>query len=416
MRLEVLADTKGAVIYVLNKEEIYLGSIETNDIVIPSSEVSRKHLKLIIADNKCFAIDQGSTNGSFINDERMIPGRREEFKMLSSIRLGEGVLLTLLDKDKGDLPEMPLREQFAEEKQIPIANEDKTRVISLKKLQKVKTEKVRKKRLKTLEAKLKKKKVLRKDMAKLNRAIIAAFLIVGGTYAAMKVWDLTISHRKQKNVVGLLTETRVLIDDSLDQIEEGSEADQRIPKTLLIPVAEIAKHSDDVNCSLPEELFFCKRIPRGSRKKNGVFNYNGQLIFYIDQKEWLDRAEKLVAEYSSLIATEKKNGPTSETDGEEVKPSEDSELSSMENLNRIAFHSFIRQYLSGSIPPDYQTFNLYLVFYSHIGTSKEIVNVLAIRAFTLPAVNQRYTEDFFKSKKYKPVQIIKRLNRFYRFY
>lgn len=402
MRLEVLADSRGAVIYVLNKEEIYIGSVETNDIVIPSDEVSRKHLKLIINDSKCFAIDQGSTNGSFINDERMIPGRREEFKMLSSIRLGEGVLLTLLDKDKGDLPEMPLREQFAQEKHIPIADEDKTRVISLKKLQKVKTEKVRKKRLKTLEAKLKKKKVLRKDQATLTRAFIAAVLIIAGTYSAMKVWNLNVARRAKKTVIAQMKETRVLIDDSLDQFEEGSEADLRIPKPLLIPVAEIAKHAEDPNCALPEELFFCKRIPRGSRKRNGVFNYNGQLVFYIEQKEWLARAEKLVAEHHTLR--------------EGGKPAEDSELSSMDNLNRIAFLSFIKDHLSGAIPPDYQEYNLYLVFYSHIGNDKEIQNVLAIKTLALSSVNQRYSEEFFKSKRFKPVQIIKRLNRFYRFY
>ncbi len=421
MRLEVLADSKGAVIYVLNREEIYVGSVETNDIVIPSSEVSRKHLKLIIVDNKCFAIDQGSTNGSFINDERLIPGRREEFKMLTSIRLGEGVLLTLLDKDKGDLPEMPLREQFAEEKHIPIADEDKTRVISLKKLQKVKTEKVRKKRLKTLEAKLKKKKVIRKDKATLNNAIIAAFLVLAGTYAAMKVWDLNKVRRSKKTVIAQIKETRVLIDDTLDQFEEGSEVDQRISKALLIPVAEIAKHSEDVNCSLPEELFFCKRMPRGSRKKNGVFNYNRQLIFYIEQKEWLDRAEKLVTQYSVLQSAgndlEKKLAKSENTDSEEVViPTEDNELASMENLNRIAFLSFIKDHLSGIIPPEYMEFNFYLVFYSHAGNSKEIVNVLAIKASSITSLNQRYSEDFFKSKKIKAAQIIKRLNRFYRFY
>jgi pSer/pThr/pTyr-binding forkhead associated (FHA) protein len=81
MRLEVLEDKNGAVIYVLNRPEIYIGSTENNDIVIPATEVSKKHLKLIITDDKkCFVIDQRSTNGSFINDERLVPGKREELK------------------------------------------------------------------------------------------------------------------------------------------------------------------------------------------------------------------------------------------------------------------------------------------------------------------------------------------------
>ncbi|MFL5783225.1 MAG: FHA domain-containing protein, partial [Bacteriovoracaceae bacterium] len=64
MRLEVLTEAKGGAIYVLNRPEIYIGSSENNDIVITAGEISKKHAKLIVTDdNKCFIIDQGSTNG-----------------------------------------------------------------------------------------------------------------------------------------------------------------------------------------------------------------------------------------------------------------------------------------------------------------------------------------------------------------
>lgn len=402
MRLEILAENKDPVIYVLNRPEIYIGSNESNDIVISSTEISKKHLKLIITDEgKCFAIDQGSTNGSFINDVRLIPGKREEFPLLNSMRLGDKVLLTLLDKERGgDFPELPLREQFAEENKVRIEDEDKTRIISLKTLQKTKTEKVKKKRLKKLEKELKKKKRAREDKATVNRALITAMVIVGLGWGAMK---FVSSKRKNKNnstIVSQIKETQIMIDDSLESVEENI-ADVLIAKENLLSIADISKHADDVNCSLPDETFFCKRMPRGTKKKNGAINLNGQLVIYLEQKEWIARAQSLVALHSELNA-----GSAPEEAGS----------ASMEMLNRIAFLSYLKTHLSTHIPPEIKTLNLYVAFYSYAGGTMNIESVSAIKGNFVSKVNARYTEDFFRFKKYDPYRIIKKLDRFYKTY
>lgn len=435
MRLEVLADNKsGAVIYVLNRPEIYIGSTENNDIVIAANEVSKKHLKLTITeDKKCFVTDQGSTNGTFVNDERLIPGKREEFKMFTSIRLGEQVLLTLLDKDKGEVPELPLREQFVEEKKLVIADEDKTRIISLKSLQKVKTEKVRKKRLKTLEAKLKKKKIVRKDKASLNRAIITAILIVGGTYAAMKTWDLAKARKAKRTIVGQMKETQIMVDEEIESFDDSA-AELKISADLILPITEIAKHAEDVNCSLPEELYFCKRMPRGSRKKNGAVNINGQMVLYIEQTEWMEKAQSLVASYVLVNAPSDEKVLTEQDKiaaqrVEDQKLDEDApedpkapvltlndELASIDTLNRIATLAFLKTWLGRPIPQDYQDYNLYVVLYSHAGEEMDIQSILAIKASLLGQVNVRYSDDFFKSKRFNPLKIIRKLDRFYKIY
>ena len=242
MRLEVLADNRNPVIYVLNRPEIYIGSLESNDIAIHSSEISKKHLKLIITDDgKCFVIDQGSTNGSFIDDERLVPGKREEFKLLTSMRLGDKVLLTLLDKDRGDFPELPLREQFVEENNVRISDEDKTRVISLKTLQKTKTEKVKKKRLKKLEKEIKKKKRARKDKETINRALITALVIIGLGWGAMKF--VSSKRKARATIVSQIKETQIRIDDSIESLEENI-AENLIPKDQLIKIEDIAKHAE----------------------------------------------------------------------------------------------------------------------------------------------------------------------------
>lgn len=430
MRLEVLADNKGAVIYVLNRPEIYIGSTESNDIVIASHEISKKHLKLIVTDDqKCFVIDQGSTNGTFINDEQIIPGRREEFKLNTSIRLGDKVLLTLLGKDKGELPEIPLRDQFVEEKKIQVAEEDKTRVISLKTLQKTKTEKVRKKRIKKLEKQLTKKKQVRKDKATLNKAIVSALLVFGLAWGAMKLWDLGKKRKARRTVVAQMKETQIMIDDTLESLEENVSEGQ-IEQATLLSFADISKHAGDVNCSLPEESYFCKRIPVGSRKKNGAININGQLVIYLEQDEWIDKAKLLVEFYTDL---NKKDAPKPESEATKAtnkrlegqndesvsdtpavtEATNDKEVS-REMLHRIAYMVFLKQNLWRKIPDEIQEYNLYFAFYS--GSEMEIESVLAIRARNLPKVTSRFTEDFFRFKKYNPYKILTRLDRFYKIY
>lgn len=420
MRLEVIADNRGAVIYVLNRPEIYIGSTENNDIVIPAQEVSKKHLKLIITeDEKCFVIDQGSTNGTFLNDERIIPGRREEFRINTSLRLGDQVLLTLLGKDKGDVPELPLREQFVEEKKITIADEDKTRVISLKTLQKTKTEKVRKKRLKKLEKEKKKKNQVRKDKATINRALMSAMVVFGIGYGAMKLWNVTRERKARRTVVAQMKETQLLIDDTIESIEEGV-TDNLIEQSVLLSMDDITKHASDVSCALPEENFFCKRMPLAGNKNNGAVNINNQIVIYLDQKEWLAKARELTEFYRELNKKEVKpveaaRPAVDEDESAVVEPEtkDDREVSD-EMLQRIAYFAFMKQYLSRSIPEEMQVYNLYIAFYSTPGMQLE--SVMAIKVRNIPKVTIRYAEDFFRFKKYDPYKIMQRLDRFYKIY
>lgn len=416
MRLEVLADNKGAVVYVLNRPEVYIGSAETNDIVISSPEISKKHLKLIITDDqKCFVIDQGSTNGSFLSDERLVPGRREEFVLLTSLRLGDKVLLTLLDKDTGETPDLPLRDRFVEEKKIEVPLEDRTRVISLKTLQKTKTEKVKKKRLKQLEKELKKKKQVRKDKSTLNQAILSAGLVIVLGFGAMKLLELNKKRRARKTIVSTLNDTRLFVDEAIESADDTGA--NLISDTLLIPVSEINRHFTDAGCVGDEENFFCKRMPRGSLRKNGVVNINGQIAIYLEQREWMAKALELVSFHSSLNPTVGVRKEADDLSDEEPSAEKASGSdASVDLLNRIAFLVFLKTHLKDAIPPEIQEKNLYFVFYDHAGSEVEVKSVMAIKGVFVPRLVSRFSEDYFKFSKYNPYNIIPRLDRFYRTY
>src|SRR5512143_1118352 len=67
--------------WTFDKEEIRIGSMEDNDVVLGDDTVSRYHCRITQEDNGYVLFDQRSTNGTFINKVRI----REAFVKSGSI-------------------------------------------------------------------------------------------------------------------------------------------------------------------------------------------------------------------------------------------------------------------------------------------------------------------------------------------
>jgi pSer/pThr/pTyr-binding forkhead associated (FHA) protein len=71
--------------YELGKSRVTLGRATTNDIILSDSRISRSHARLECSAAGCILVDQGSSNGSFVNDQRV-----ERMPLMSGDKLTVG--------------------------------------------------------------------------------------------------------------------------------------------------------------------------------------------------------------------------------------------------------------------------------------------------------------------------------------
>jgi pSer/pThr/pTyr-binding forkhead associated (FHA) protein len=110
-KLHVISGPMKGQAFDLQKETIFLGRSSKNDIRISDRTLSRKQLKLFRIGNKFFVEDLKSTNGTWLNDNLILPGEGFELDEGDIISMGETQLRaeelsvspfpTALPRDKG---------------------------------------------------------------------------------------------------------------------------------------------------------------------------------------------------------------------------------------------------------------------------------------------------------------------------
>lgn len=193
MRIEIMIGVENPVYYPINKPKTIIGSDLAADIVVSEDQISRKHLIIVQEGDQYFVVDQGSTNGSYLNEERLVPGRKTEFTSYFPVRLGSSVLVSLVTDQEAEEDQekisIPFPGDSSKPKKNPLASQssgDRTTVISLKDLQNTRTDSLVKKRQEykkkvsersVKEEPIKKKVKKKKNPIKLIHIVVALILL-----------------------------------------------------------------------------------------------------------------------------------------------------------------------------------------------------------------------------------------------
>jgi predicted component of type VI protein secretion system len=78
-------------VFPLTMDELSIGRDVSNDIVINDAEISRKHARLVLGSAGYTLEDQGSTNGTYVNEQRLVGPH--VMRSGETIRFGEHVEL-----------------------------------------------------------------------------------------------------------------------------------------------------------------------------------------------------------------------------------------------------------------------------------------------------------------------------------
>lgn len=218
------------------------------DILLEGDDISRDHLHLSYQNGKIFLIDQGSTCGVFVNDERLPAFKEFEFNSYFQARIGDNYFLSLISHDDDE-------ELLA----IPKKTEQAKISEHTKSFQNYKT-KVSKKKTKTG---LKRKK---KSAVKNNWPIYLLILIplAGAAYYFKFLRPLKDINPETR----VESETKV---DSEVKVESTNEVNVAIiPQEIFPQPSEISKLWDSSGCNSDQEKPLCQVVKQEWKDKEFI--------------------------------------------------------------------------------------------------------------------------------------------------
>lgn len=301
MRIEVLVGSEDPTIFPLKTSKMLLGSGENCDIILSASGISRKHLTITTEDDRYYVTDMGSTNGSFINEERLVPGRKVEFTSFFPVRLGDNVLVSLLS-DEEDLQSdfSSFKEPTSPSiKTPPKERDDSTTVINLKDLNKVRTENLVLERNKKREIRKKaspqKKSTPVKPKKKPNViGWLAVLIIAGAAYYNIFILKTETDDQEVIKQVGQVVGGPVKKSAPVVKINTNL-----VSKDDLVEKSDFERRKSNMKCTIDVEIYLCNTLPGANTEGFGVTQIGLTYYAFVDGNYNYEEAKKYLKGDSS---------------------------------------------------------------------------------------------------------------------
>lgn len=279
MRIEILVDNEEPKIYPLDRPKIVVGSHESCDIVVNHTCISRKHLVIVVKDEKYFVADQGSMNGSYINEHRLVPGSSTEFTSFFPVRLGDNVLVTLLSDE--DALELGPDSDFNTQTALGPVRDESTKMISLKDLNKSHTADLVKKRTETV---TKRKTVAKKappkkvnNQSSTGLKVVIFLILAGASYIQFGLIGNEPKIEDGEIKIAEVPVAPVVDDRPIIRVNEGE-----------YPGLEIILNSfNNPKCSTDTEKYLCSTFPLIYQGKSGTVLIDKTVVIMVDGTKFL---------------------------------------------------------------------------------------------------------------------------------
>jgi hypothetical protein len=281
MRIEILVDNEEPQIYPLDKPKVVVGSHEACDIVISHKSISRKHCIITEKDDKYFVSDQGSTNGSYIDEHRLVPGNAAEFSSFFPVRLGDNVLMSLLSDEEAQ--DLGGDTDFTPQNASGPVKDESTKMISLNDLQKSSTSGLVQKRTDTVT----KRKTVKKPVPVKKKSAASNMLmgVIGLLIIAAAAFYQYMNRPESKVAITQKKVAKVVVDNRpIARIEEGN-----------LPTAEsILAVAKNPKCSTDLEKNLCITLPLIYQEMWGTILMDKTVLILANGVKYLEDAKAYV--------------------------------------------------------------------------------------------------------------------------
>lgn len=283
MRIEILIGKDKPQIFPLNSEKVIVGSSVNCDIIVKAEGISRKHLQIVKENGQLFVIDQGSTNGSYLNEERLTPGKKIEFTTFFPIRLGHDVLISLLaaDDDLASPMLMPKDKTRAGISTPDPGNFTKTTEISALKLNKVQIDKPAQKKSTSV-----KKVEPKKPESNMMLNVFAVVIVcLAGAYQFYfkEQWDGPIEDEAPVEQVGKIVKEDPAAKPAVPAAAEA-------PAVEKIPKEKLNGFLNQIKCTGEAEIYLCDFFPGAREEGFGVIQQGLTLQVLVNAQKYMEEA------------------------------------------------------------------------------------------------------------------------------
>jgi pSer/pThr/pTyr-binding forkhead associated (FHA) protein len=392
MRLEVLTNNENPAVFSLKSPKLTLGTSESCDIILSAEGISRKHISVLIEGDNYFVVDLGSTNGSFINEERLVPGRKTEFTSFFPVRLGHNILISLLSDEEGmekiEIP-VPEKERMGPAKLTQYSH--KTGLTTLRDLKNAKTENLIQTRN---EKRSGTKKVIKKTSHKKEIFVpfLSLMIVAGAAY-----YNLVVLNKESSVPVVPVAKVGAVVTKKGEQaIQEKSDL---ISEEELVKKETLKALLDDLKCTSDTEILFCDSFPGARGEKFGVVQVGLRLNILVDGTNYFDQARR-------ILLPEKKNSD------------DPSAVIDQEALYDAAAYIYLL-HLSDELKTDFSPYHDYRIFIAlfEVKDSELVVGrVISIRPEILKRLKEFVRGDNLKFIKSNGSSALLITKKFYRTY
>lgn len=371
MHLEVKIEGQKPVIYILTKPEIHIGSADTSDVRIQLFGISRKHIKLFNSESGCQITDMGSTNGTYIHEEKLVPGRRYDFTLSETIRLGDKVLLTNMDKKQvfAATNIASIKDPALPDSQQTSIKHEKTKVISLQELEKAKKAQLLKKKTAIHEKQKIENARKRKERDSLKRVGVSIFIVAVIAGISQYAW--------QRNQ--LKYKFKAMKKEGIDRVAINQGETETISKTEAFSY-ETIKTLSSLKCNSDDEIEICKKIAFLNILPNGLKIEGPSYIFTVEETRWVRQAGEFIQNFSTL-----KDDPNLEAE-------------KWDAILKVAFLNVIKEELL-SVAGELADKNIYVVFVSDLQDMQTITKVFAFKGASAKIFIKEYYSLLKQAKK-----------------